>query len=159
MSSSSHKGGTLAERTGELFSEGYCCSEAIVLACTAKYHPELPTETAKAVSSGFCGGIGDKQSTCGVITGAVLALGLVMDRGVKRDPAMKDLSAKLRREIYAEYGCERCHEILSKMGIMNWRARKCLKFTMRGAEILEQTLQQVLNANEFPAPQSSSREP
>ncbi len=62
------------ERAVRYFEEGFNCSQAV---CTA-FAEELgiDRDTAMRFSAGFGGGMGRMGKTCGVVTGAYMALGL-----------------------------------------------------------------------------------
>ena len=57
------------------FSEGYNCSQAILMAFSARYN--MPLETACKISAPFGGGIGRMGNLCGAVSGAIMTLGLV----------------------------------------------------------------------------------
>jgi len=65
---------SVADRAVERFGNGHSCSQAVF---TALAEPMgLDYETALKVASGFGGGMGRMGATCGVVTGAFMALGL-----------------------------------------------------------------------------------
>jgi len=58
----------------KLFNEGYNCSQSVFLAYSGDFG--LDDKTAFKIASGFGGGMGRMQETCGAVTGAIMILGL-----------------------------------------------------------------------------------
>lgn len=58
----------------KVFNEGYNCSQAVIIAYSE--HSGLNDETAFRIASGFGGGMGRMQETCGAVTGAFMVIGL-----------------------------------------------------------------------------------
>ncbi len=54
--------------------EGFSCSQSVFSACAEEYG--FSREQALKISSAFGGGIAGMAETCGVVTGALMALGL-----------------------------------------------------------------------------------
>jgi C_GCAxxG_C_C family probable redox protein len=132
----------LAQKVEEKFCDGYCCSEALVIATTELYAHDIPKELAHAASSGLCGGMGNKKATCGVFTGGALAIGLVLGKGVKKDKRIKELTALYHQQLEQHAGEQICQQLLDKMGFMNWNGSRCRRLTRDGGAIL----QSILNA-------------
>ena len=61
------------ERALELFRGDYNCSQSVFGAFSQSCG--VSESNALSIGSGFGGGIGRRQKTCGVVTGAVMALG------------------------------------------------------------------------------------
>ena len=132
---------SLGDQVDGYFTQGYCCSESIVMAVVDEYCPEVSPELAMAASSGLCGGMGSKQATCGVFTGGAIALGLVLGKGQKKDKKIKQLSAQYfeKMELYA--GAQQCQQVLKKMGLKNWNRSRCRLLTCRGGIELQALLE------------------
>jgi C_GCAxxG_C_C family probable redox protein len=69
------------ETAEEAFASGYNCAQAVFM--TYAEQLGLDKETAAKISSGFGGGM-HLGGTCGVVTGAFMALGLKFGDGKKR---------------------------------------------------------------------------
>jgi C_GCAxxG_C_C family probable redox protein len=69
------------ETAAETFASGYNCAQAIFM--TYAENLGLDCQTAAKISSGFGGGM-HLGGTCGVVTGAFMALGLKFGDGSKR---------------------------------------------------------------------------
>lgn len=65
-------------RAVELFSSGYNCAEAVVLAVGQNLG--LASPLIPRIATPFGGGIGRSGGTCGALVGAVLAVGLLKGR-------------------------------------------------------------------------------
>jgi C_GCAxxG_C_C family probable redox protein len=72
---------TKSETASEAFESGYNCAQAVFT--TFAEDLGLDRETAAKISSGFGGGM-HLGGTCGVVTGAFMALGLKFGDGSKR---------------------------------------------------------------------------
>ena len=57
-----------------LFNEGYNCSQSVLRAYSEEYG--LSDDFAFSIASGFGGGMGRMQETCGAVTGAFMVIGL-----------------------------------------------------------------------------------
>ena len=140
----------LALKVDQQFCDGYCCSEAIVIATTELYAPEIPKQLAHAASSGLCGGMGDKKATCGVFTGGAIAIGLVLGTGIKKDKQIKKLSALYHQRLEQHAGGQICQQLLDKMGILNWNGSRCRRLTRDGGAILQSILDKELKGQDKP---------
>jgi C_GCAxxG_C_C family probable redox protein len=128
----------IGETAEEYWKEGYCCSEAMVLAAAKTFAPDrLPI--AETLGGGLCGGMGDEKATCGVFTGGALAIGLLADYTgpVKQSmPDVKVLAARFRERMEEEAGGHICADLLAHMGDANKEKKLCGMLTRRGAEVL-----------------------
>lgn len=79
------------------FGEGYSCSQAVF--CVFADKLGLEEETARKIAAGFGGGMGMGE-TCGAVTGAFMALGLMFDPAV---PEIKEKMHELTREFAARF--------------------------------------------------------
>ncbi|QYZ67925.1 MAG: C_GCAxxG_C_C family protein [Gammaproteobacteria bacterium (ex Lamellibrachia satsuma)] len=131
------------ERAEHYFAEGYCCSEAILLAMADIYPNSAKTEVA-GLASGLCGGMGNKKATCGVFTGGAAAFGLVAGKAPQKggNRQIKELASRYHEILEQEAGGQICEEILKQMGIGNLNKRQCKKLTRRGSELLAQLIEQ-----------------
>ncbi|MBD3291097.1 hypothetical protein GF337_19975 [candidate division KSB1 bacterium] len=91
---------TKSDQAGELFAKGFSCSQVVF----STFAPELGLdfETAMKVSCGFGGGMAQTAATCGVVTGAIMVIGLKYGRVGKYD-----FSAKARTY-------QKVHEFMDK---------------------------------------------
>ncbi len=126
----------MGEAAAYYFSRGECCSEAIVHAAVDTFETALPAEVVP-VMAGLCGGMGNRQATCGVFTGGAVALGMIA-RGPQATldkKALSALSGRYHERLQQQWGAQTCGELLEKMGIRNWNHSQCRKLTRQGAEL------------------------
>lgn len=96
----------LADELGRAyFRQGLNCAECVLRSFMDIYECDVP-DAVICMATGFGGGMGHTKNTCGAITGAVLALGLVKGR---RDPfgpkeEMGQRVKQLQGEIYPVFG-------------------------------------------------------
>jgi len=124
-----------AERRGkDYFRQGLNCSECVLRTFMDLHETDLP-ESIIRLASGFGGGMGHTKNTCGAITGAVLALGLVKGRDPFASEEVKDRITQLNEEVYPsfapmiremeqEFGTLICAELSAPHGDFDGRARK-----------------------------------
>ncbi|MBF0136533.1 MAG: C_GCAxxG_C_C family protein [Magnetococcales bacterium] len=134
----------IGERAEALYGEGLCCSESIFLAVVESLgeNPDV-ARTMVPVASGLCGGMGNRNATCGVYTGGAVAIGLLRGRSspLDKDKLTRTLTARFQEQLLAEAGALRCQDLLDKFGpIRNIGKRLCRKLTRQGAEILAKTI-------------------
>ncbi|MBN1340032.1 MAG: C_GCAxxG_C_C family protein [Bacteroidales bacterium] len=66
------------EKSKAYFDSGFGCAES-VLKAIAEHH-NIHSETIPRIATGFCAGMARTGGTCGAVTGAVLALNLLLGR-------------------------------------------------------------------------------
>lgn len=105
-------------RAGELFASGCNCAQAVLLAVLPELQggPGLDRETALRIATGFGGGMGRLQLTCGVLTGSIMLLGLKHGMSDPADGQAKSLCAERVRELVAgfeaRHGSSECRALL-----------------------------------------------
>ena len=110
---------TLADELGRgYFRQGLNCTECVLRTFMDIYEVEFPDEII-CMATGFGGGMGHTKNTCGAITGAVMALGLLKGRRNPFGPKdeMGDRIRHLQQEIYPVFG-EMVEEIEAKYGTL-----------------------------------------
>lgn len=97
-----------------LFREGYNCAQAVVFAFARE--SGVDRDTALRIASGFGGGIGHRQETCGAVTGALMVLGFLHGRALGEPKARTDatyaLVEEFMRRFEARHGTCVCRELL-----------------------------------------------
>jgi len=73
----------------------------------------IENEIIPRIASGFAGGIGNTGSVCGSVVGAVMAIGLVKERGDTMEDALQNLAVmqEFRRRFEAEMKTINCREL------------------------------------------------
>ena len=74
---------------------------------------ELENAAIPKIASGFAGGIGNTGAVCGAVVGAVMALGLKLDRAETMEGMLQNLGVArdIRRRFEAEMGAIGCREL------------------------------------------------
>lgn len=102
------------DRAKSYFSSGFNCAQSVlrsVLEEKNMYFDEAPFLTA-----GFGGGIGLEGNTCGAVTGAVMALGMLLAENQKDPIEVKNkayaLTPKLLEQFRDKYGTTMCSQLV-----------------------------------------------
>jgi C_GCAxxG_C_C family probable redox protein len=104
---------TRTEVAQQAFEQGFNCSQSVFVA----YAPEfgLDRDNALRVAAAFGGGIGRSGATCGVLTGALMALGMKYGM-VQADPQKKEQMYTIASQFMAEFrrrhGALNCKELI-----------------------------------------------
>lgn len=145
------------ERAGELFLEGYNCSQSVFTAFCDRFG--MDEETAKKVSAGLGGGVGRMREVCGAVSGAAMVLGSVASATSGDDAQSKAKNYELVREFSERFkerhgGTVICREMLKLDIPMEntampenrtaeyYKNRPCLKAVEDAAEILCQIIKE-----------------
>lgn len=133
------------EEAVETFKSGFNCSQSII----STYAPELglSRELALLISSGFGGGLGRTGEVCGVVTGAIMALGLKYGYTVFSNEA-KEKVYSIVRDFITRFKEKNnsilCRELLgADINTPEGREKAhtiCPKLVRESAEILEEIL-------------------
>jgi C_GCAxxG_C_C family probable redox protein len=104
---------TKADTAQDLFDQGFNCSQSVF----ATFADDLGMARADAlrVAAAFGGGIGRTGATCGVVTGALMALGLKYGM-TRADPQAKErmyvIAQEFMRRFEAKHGSLTCKGLL-----------------------------------------------
>lgn len=105
---------TIEDQAVERFCDGYTCTQAVLSVCAEKYG--LEEDTAVRIAAGFGGGIGRTGQTCGALTGAIMAIGLMRGSAVAQDQEAKDEVYRLTQALLKRFedrcGSTLCRELL-----------------------------------------------
>ena len=75
---------TAMERSRELFGSGWYCAESVLMAVAE--HQAMTCECIPKIATGFCSGLSRSGGMCGALTGAVLAVSLILGRDEASEP-------------------------------------------------------------------------
>jgi len=78
------------------FDQGFNCAQSVF--ATFSEQLQLDKNTALKIASGFGGGLGRRGDECGVVTGAMMVLGLAYGNTAPKDDSAKDLILKKTNE-------------------------------------------------------------
>jgi len=100
-------------RATEHMSNGYVCSEAVLLATCEAFDMHTDNEVIPRIANLFAGGMGNTGEVCGAVSGALMAMGLIKDRGHSMEEALATLglAAEFRKRFEAEMGTIICREL------------------------------------------------
>jgi C_GCAxxG_C_C family probable redox protein len=135
-----------------LFSEGFACSQALLLAFAPRFG--LDPVVAARVASPFGGGIARQGRLCGAITGALMVVGLHAGNATADDRAAKDAAYEKIRTLMARFaeahGATECRQLVghdlstpdgyaaaSEAGVFRTR---CPGFVRTAATLAEETV-------------------
>ncbi|SFL76966.1 C_GCAxxG_C_C family probable redox protein [Desulfomicrobium norvegicum] len=136
----------------EAFASGYYCAESVVLA-VARFQgveSDLPAKMATAL----CSGLSRTCGPCGALTGAILAVSLVLGRTSKTDSVEPAYAAtrRLVDEFEKEFGGRDCRTLLDgcDLGTPEGQAMftkqgfvlRCTRFTGKAAEMAARIIAQ-----------------
>jgi C_GCAxxG_C_C family probable redox protein len=134
------------------FNNDFNCAQLIFSSFCTKY--DLDKNTALKIATGFGGGMGRSQRTCGAVTGSYMALGLKYGMGIERNKDARDETYQYINEFSdrfkKEFGSLMCKDLLNcdintPEGMEyydqhNFFEKKCLQYVKKAAEILETLL-------------------
>ena len=145
-----------AARAKALFTEGYNCAQAVLLA-----FPDvtgLSDTTAAKLASGFGGGIGRLREVCGTVSGAVMVLDMANGYTDPQDAAAKAAHYKTVQDFAARFKAENgsiiCRELLQGVSVTPgttpearspefYRKRPCAELVEISARITAQMLSEM----------------
>ena len=107
-----------AQQAKENFMNGLNCTQAVVLAFADL--TGVPEEALKAAALPLGGGLGRLRETCGAVSGAAMALGLLFPGTGK--PEMYALVQEMARRFRERYPSLNCGQLLSGAGLAVDRA-------------------------------------
>ena len=144
--------GNRADEAVSRFMQGYNCAQAVssVFADDAG----VPEEVILRAATGFGGGMGHTGGTCGVVSGGVLAIGLLSGSTDPEEKEAKDLTYALTQEfisrIVRKHGTISCTKLLgcdlsTDEGLARAREQNltrivCPRYIRDAVEILEEVL-------------------
>lgn len=140
---------THADKGAEYFSDGYNCSQSVVLAYCDDL--KLDKELALKMSSSFGGGMGRLREVCGAVTGMFFVAGILHGYSNPTDKKAKDEHYKLIQELAEEFKAVHstyiCKDLLKVAGKQSpvseertpeyYKTRPCVRFVITACEILD----------------------
>ena len=140
------------EKVVNSFRGDFNCAQSVFGSYCTKYG--LERDTALRIATGFGGGMGRSQRTCGAITGSYMVLGLKYGMDLKGDKDARDKTYdfinQFSNRFNQEFGSLICKELLdcdinTPEGKLfyeenNFFETKCFQYVKKAAEILEELL-------------------
>ena len=144
-----------AERAKELFTQGYACSQAVVLAFADVLNVD-EAELSK-LTLPFGGGFGRLRLTCGAVSGMAVVIGLLCAKAENTPENKKNtyaITQELCSKFQAENGSLICADLLSGANLQvtvggnaeertesYYKKRPCAEIVYSAAKILEAYLE------------------
>lgn len=102
-----------SNRAAEHMANGLVCAESVLLATCEEFGVDVDEDVIPKIAFAFAGGIGNTGSVCGAVAGAVMAIGLIRERGRTMQEMMANISlaAELRNRFQAEMETIFCREL------------------------------------------------
>jgi C_GCAxxG_C_C family probable redox protein len=101
-----------AERSAELFAQGFCCSESVLQALAESQG--VRSDLIPRIATGMCAGIARTGGICGAVSGGVLAISMVTGRSSPK--ASREENHRLVREFLnqceAQFGSTNCEKLI-----------------------------------------------
>jgi len=100
-------------RAMKIMAEGYVCSESVLLATCQEFGIEVDEKIIPKIAYAFAGGIGNTGTVCGAVVGAIMAIGLMKERGETMEEmfSVLGLAAEFRKRFEAEKDTINCREL------------------------------------------------
>ena len=100
-------------RATEHMSNGLVCSESVLLATCEEFGLKIDERVVPKIAFAFAGGIGNTGAVCGAVAGAIMAIGLIKERGETMEETMRviGLAAEFRKRFEAEMKTISCREL------------------------------------------------
>ncbi|MBE0655376.1 MAG: C_GCAxxG_C_C family protein [Bacteroidales bacterium] len=101
---------TRQEKALQLFNSGYNCAQSVLLSFADIV--TIDEKTAASIASGFGGGMGRLQKTCGALTGSFMVIGLYNSQYItdetERKSRINHLIQSLEQDFTARFGYSDC---------------------------------------------------
>jgi C_GCAxxG_C_C family probable redox protein len=140
------------QQAQSLFSDGYSCSQSVLMTYAALF--DLKPETAARIAAPFGGGVARRGETCGAVNGAFMVLGLKYGHTSAADLDSKEKTyhgvEQFISQFQERYGSIRCNDLLdcdisTPEGLQSAYdsqlfVTRCPKFVGDAMEILDQIM-------------------
>jgi C_GCAxxG_C_C family probable redox protein len=135
------------------FDSGLFCAESVILAIGKAYGVE--SELLPKIATSFCSGMARTSGPCGALSGALMAMGLMLGRS-NADQSIQDCytpTQQLIREFEQEFGARNCSDLLgfdlgTPEGQAAFRERAlhehCRRYTGKAAEMAARIIQEAM---------------
>lgn len=130
----------LKDLAEKYFYESGCnCAVSVFLAVAEDFNVEVSEETTKVVAA-FGGGMG-AGSTCGALTGAIAAVGLVYD---PKSSYYKTIREELIKQFKERYKTLECSDLVKTYKVEYKGKLKCMELVQGALEILDDLFDEYL---------------
>ncbi|MFC2099286.1 C-GCAxxG-C-C family protein [Candidatus Bipolaricaulota bacterium] len=103
-------------RATELMADRYVCSESVLLATCEAFGIEVDEKVIPKIAYAFAGGVGNTGAICGAVAGAIMAIGLIKERGETMEEmfSVLGLAAEFRKRFEAERKTISCRDLTGR---------------------------------------------
>ncbi len=123
----------LAQQVDELMDSGLCCSETIYAVAMQRLEPAADPAGARLV--GLCGGMGNRQATCGVYTGGAVAIATLMHDAPARK--VRSLCSEFQERLAASHSGELvCADLIKQRQTGTSKQEFCHQITRQGSALV-----------------------
>ena len=100
-------------RATKHMAQGLVCSESVLLATCEEFGVEVDEKVIPKIAYAFAGGVGNTGAVCGAVAGAIMAIGLINERGETMEEmfSVLGLAAEFRTRFEAEKETINCREL------------------------------------------------
>jgi len=140
------------EKVISSFRGDFNCAQSVLSSFAPQYG--LDKDTALKLATGFGGGMGRMQNTCGAVSGAFMVIGLKYGMGLNGDIEARNKTYELVREFTKRFqeinGSINCKELLGcdintpegkeYYDQNDFFEKKCFEYVKNSAKILEEIL-------------------
>jgi len=141
-----------SEKALKYYSEGFNCAQSVIVSFADIL--KLDEETALRLASGFGGGMGRMQQTCGAVTGAFMVIGFLKGKFKSDDQESSAITNSIIQDfskrfatIHGSINCKalikfdlNSEEELAQAKEADVFNKKCTFFVKEAVEILEEIL-------------------
>ncbi len=129
------------EKAVKYFDEGYNCAQSVLLSFQDVLSAD--SSTIVNIASGFGGGMGRLQKTCGALTGSFMVISLYNSENIENLTERKDRTNKLIQELEKDFtsrfGFSDC-SLLTGVDMNTEAGRKELALVQRESKICERSI-------------------
>lgn len=129
------------EKAVTYFNQGYNCAQSVLLS----FQDILSSDekTSANIASGFGGGMGRLQKTCGALTGSFMVISLYNSENIEDESERKDRTNKLIQDLehdfISNFGFSDC-SMLTGVDLKTEEGRKELAVVQRESQICERSI-------------------
>lgn len=126
----------------KLMNSGYCCAQ-IMMKMALDAEGKENEDLLRAVN-GLCMGVGNKQKTCGVLTGGIAIIGLYAGKGNDKEHPKQDYSGMVdeyAQWFEAEFGSTQCRDIIGECSVTDYMTNQ--NYKLKCGDILIQSYKKV----------------
>ncbi|ADH85421.1 C-GCAxxG-C-C family protein [Desulfurivibrio alkaliphilus] len=131
------------QRAENIYSHrNFCCAESVLVTLNGAFKIGLAENTAAALGSGFCHGMGGAGCVCGALAGGEMVLGLLLgprqEGGLAKKVFQKEIAAVMHDRFKERFGATCCRVLLKKR--KEKQGASCAELTRGATELAAELL-------------------